>query len=167
MLTLVVGGGVLVLLAVVVLLVTRRPSMAIGLPAVLFALLVGGVLGYSYYKAGQWSRVEGERVVKTYPLDLKNVGVEVIGEDYLVYVQTERRYLRKKIPLKDTRVRRFGGKGKPSIEVYEKTIVDDEEAGPERPLWYIRIRRGRRTKFSHYVLNLPESEEIRGAPAAR
>ncbi|MHC5034787.1 MAG: hypothetical protein ACYTFZ_07095 [Planctomycetota bacterium] len=166
MLTLLLGFLVSCASGVLLFLARRDLRRSLALPALAFCLLVLSVVCYSYRKAGQWTRVAGERLLSRHAVDVKTTGVRRVAEHYVLYVQTKQGFFRKKLPVECTALKRCKG-GAACAEAYEKVVVDDPDAGPVFPLWYFRMRRGRKAEFSHYVLVLPESVAVEGRGSIR
>lgn len=157
MLSLIVSALVVAGIGSLVWVATRRLAKAIVVTLVLFALAVGGLLGYSYHKAAQHRLAQGMVKVREYPIDVKNMGVSLVTEEYVLYVETKRGLMRKKLSLEITKVQRRDDK-KPCVEVWDEVTVDDPHA--PKSLWYFGLPLGERQVFSHYVLVLPEHVPI-------
>ncbi|MHC4788550.1 MAG: hypothetical protein ACYS8K_05020 [Planctomycetota bacterium] len=159
MLTLILGGSGLAVFGLLLFSGTHKVGRSVLTFLLLFGVLTGCVLAYSYYKAGQCCAVVEERLVSRHPVDLKSAGVNIVAGNYVLLVPDRRGIHRKKLPVDATTIVRSKYRA-PCLEVYDKVLADDPDAGSPRPRWYFRLRRSERVVFSHYVLVLPPGEPV-------
>ncbi len=159
MLTIIVlscGAG---MLGTLMFLYDRRLVRAIAIPAVIWLIGMGGLVGYSWWKAADYQRLDRERMVSRTRIDAENNGISRLADHYEVYAMTPRGVRRVKLPLASTRIRRAEGK-KAFVETWHAMWVDDPSRPPTTPMWHLRLHRGPRELMSHYVIVLPEGAPI-------